>query len=70
MRRIDGGIQQVQNIDEFVTITTCLKLKYKSKPSKCALAWCPLINSTKSTKTALDSSCELIMENPSTGMKL
>jgi hypothetical protein len=39
MRRIDGGIQKVQNIDEPVTIAACLKLKYKSNPSKYALAW-------------------------------
>jgi len=39
MRRIDGGIQQVQNIDEPVTIAAWYKLKYKSKPSKCALGW-------------------------------
>ena len=35
IRRIDGGIQQVQNIDEPDKITAWSKLKHKSKRSRC-----------------------------------
>jgi hypothetical protein len=40
MRKIDGGIHQVENIDELDTIAASSKLKHKSKRRKSALGWC------------------------------